>query len=252
MANRRVFRLVAFATLLTATVTTPAIHPAGAATQTFAAEADAKVVQGSPTTNFGTSASLDVNRTPLAESYVRFAVSGLTGSVQQATLRLFAFNGTKNGPGVYRSDPVWSETGINWNNRPARTSAKLTNKATIPANTWVDFDVTAVVTGNGTYSFNVVPDGKDDVQFNSKEATTNKPQLFITLSAPDTTPPNTVINSGPSGTVRADSVSFTFSATEANSTFECSLDGAPFVVCSSPKTYPGLSNGLHTFDVRAI
>ncbi len=251
MGNHRILRLVAFTALLTATVTVPIIHSAGAATQTVGAEADAKVVQGSPTTNFATS-SLDVARTPLIESYVRFTVSDLTGTVQQAKLRLFAFNGANKGPSVYRSDPVWSETGINWNNRPARTSARLANGGRVVANSWVDFDVTAVVTGKGTYSFNIATDGKDDVQFNSKEAATNKPQLFLTLSEPDLTPPNTVINSGPSGTVRADSVSFTFSASEAGSSFECSLDGAAFVVCSSPKTYPALGNGLHTFEVRAV
>ncbi|MGH8972545.1 MAG: DUF7594 domain-containing protein [Acidimicrobiia bacterium] len=248
--NRRVLRLVAFVALLGATVMVPVIQSAGAATQTFGAEADAKVVQGSPTTNFATS-SLDVSRTPVVESYVRFTVSNLTGVVQKATLRLFAFNGSNKGPGVYRSDPVWSETGINWNNRPVRTSGRLANGGRVTTNSWVDFDVTATVTGNGTYSFNVATDGKDDVQFNSREASTNKPQLFLTLSEPDLTPPDTVINSGPSGTVRADSVSFTFSATEAGSSFECSLDGAAFVVCSSPRTYPALSNAMHTFDVRA-
>jgi hypothetical protein len=251
MGNPRILRLVAFVTLLAATVTIPVINSAGAATATFAADADAKVVQGSPNTNFPTS-SLDVSRTPVVESYARFVVSDLKGVVQKATLRLFAFNGANKGPAVYRSDPVWSENAINWNNRPARITGKLANSGRVTNNTWAEFDVTAVVTGNGTYSFNLATDGKDDVQYNSRESATNRPQLFLTLSEPDLTPPNTVINSGPSGTVRADSVSFTFSSTEAGSTFECSLDGAAFVVCSSPKTYPGLGNGLHTFAVRAI
>jgi hypothetical protein len=67
----------------------------------------------------------------------------------------------------------------------------------------------------------------------------------------DTTPPDTVINSGPSGTVKTRDASFTFSSTEPSSTFECSRDGAAFSACSSPWEYTGLANGSHTFKVRA-
>jgi hypothetical protein len=72
------------------------------------------------------------------------------------------------------------------------------------------------------------------------------------FSTPDTTPPETIIDSGPSGTVGDASASFSFSSSEANSTFECSLDGAPFGSCESPKDYAGLVDGQHTFEVRAI
>src|SRR5262249_50668989 len=34
--------------------------------------------------------------------------------------------------------------------------------------------------------------------------------------------------------------------------FECSLDSAPFSVCSSPVTYSALADGSHTFRVRAV
>ena len=67
----------------------------------------------------------------------------------------------------------------------------------------------------------------------------------------DRTPPDTVIDSGPSGTVTATSASFAFHATEAGSTFRCSLDGASATSCSSPKGYSGLLNGPHTFSVTA-
>jgi len=77
---------------------------------------------------------------------------------------------------------------------------------------------------------------------------------FTTAAAPppaDTTPPETTIDSGPSGTVTDSSVSFAFSSSEAGSTFECSLDGAAYSACTSPKGYTNLSNGSHTFEVRA-
>ena len=69
----------------------------------------------------------------------------------------------------------------------------------------------------------------------------------------DTTPPDTTITSGPSGTVSATSASFSFSATET-STYTCSLDGAAFTACSSPKAYSGLAAGAHTLplDTRRL
>ena len=67
----------------------------------------------------------------------------------------------------------------------------------------------------------------------------------------DATAPETAIDSGPSGTVSAGSASFAFASNEANSTFECSLDGEAFAQCSSPKGYADLSDGSHTFQVSA-
>jgi hypothetical protein len=68
---------------------------------------------------------------------------------------------------------------------------------------------------------------------------------------PDTTPPDTSITIGPSGTIQTTDASFQFTSSEANSSFECRLDGAAFAVCASPRNYTGLSVGQHTFDVRA-
>jgi hypothetical protein len=66
--------------------------------------------------------------------------------------------------------------------------------------------------------------------------------------------PDTVIESSPSesATITTAAVSFGFSSTSAfTSTFECSLDSAAFAACSSLQSYPRLSNGRHTFAVRA-
>ena len=95
----------------------------------------------------------------------------------------------------------------------------------------------------GTYSFEV---RATDAAGNSDETSAKR-----TFSI-DTTLPNTTITSGPSGTLKSTSASFGFTSTESNSTFQCSLDGAAFTSCASPKSYTNLKNGPHTFKVRAI
>ena len=67
----------------------------------------------------------------------------------------------------------------------------------------------------------------------------------------DQTAPNTSIGSTPSDPTNATGATFTFSATETGSTFECELDGGGFSSCSSPESYAGLAEGSHTFKVRA-
>jgi hypothetical protein len=64
--------------------------------------------------------------------------------------------------------------------------------------------------------------------------------------------PDTSIDSGPQGTVAAQSVTFAFSASEATTGFECRLDGAAFGACNSPHSYAGLAQGPHAFEVRAL
>ncbi len=70
-------------------------------------------------------------------------------------------------------------------------------------------------------------------------------------SAPDTTPPETSIDASPSSPTQATAASFSFSSSEAGSSFQCKLDSAAWTGCSSPQSYSGLSVADHTFSVRA-
>jgi Right handed beta helix region/Bacterial TSP3 repeat len=98
---------------------------------------------------------------------------------------------------------------------------------------------------NGAHTFEVRatdPAGNTDPTPSSRSWT-----VLVT----DVTPPDTVIGSGPNGTVASDSASFTFTSSEADATFECRLDGGGWAACSSPQDYSGLANGSHSFGVRA-
>ena len=68
----------------------------------------------------------------------------------------------------------------------------------------------------------------------------------------DTVPPNTSITSAPSALSNDADPTFDLSATQAGSSFECSLDGAAFSSCPDPQTYSSLADGAHDFQVRAI
>jgi hypothetical protein len=64
--------------------------------------------------------------------------------------------------------------------------------------------------------------------------------------------PDTIIDSGPTGTTSSSTATFTFHSDDPFAGFECFLDGAALGACSSPSTYTGLADGSHTFDVQAI
>ena len=70
----------------------------------------------------------------------------------------------------------------------------------------------------------------------------------------DTVPPNTTITSTPAALSNTSTAVFVFSSTKpAGAVFETNLDGAGFVSNGTSTTisYPGLSDGAHTFQVRA-
>jgi hypothetical protein len=155
-----------------AIVTTPLV---------FLPAADARVAEAAPTTNYGTSTTLrtDGGSGPDVESYLRFSVSGVAGTVKSAKLRVYSFTGTIDGPAVYSTGNAWTEAGITWSNRPARTSGAADDKGSIGANTWVVYNVKPFVVGNGTYSFVLATSSSDGVDMYSREAFSLWPKLVV-------------------------------------------------------------------------
>lgn len=153
------------------------------ATLTFTTEADARVEQANPNENFGNGTTLraDGGEDPAIESFLRFTATGVEAAVQSAQLRLYVTeNDSRDGPAVYSTDPSWGEKEITWNNRPPRTSEAADNKDSIPPETWVEYDVTSLVTGNGTFSFVLAADSSDSTVFASRQSS-QPPQLVITV-----------------------------------------------------------------------
>lgn len=70
------------------------------------------------------------------------------------------------------------------------------------------------------------------------------------IAVPDTTPPQTTINSGPTSQTTNTSATFTFSANET-ATFACNFNNGGYSACTSPFTRTGLAVGSYNFAVRA-
>ncbi|MEX2255948.1 MAG: Ig-like domain-containing protein, partial [Acidimicrobiia bacterium] len=104
----------------------------------------------------------------------------------------------------------------------------------------VDLDTTALT------------DGSDyDLRAITTDLAGNPYTSAVVTVTVDNTVPNTTITANPADPTNATGASFSFTSTEAGGTFECRIDGGSWSACSSPKTYAGLGEGSHTFDVRA-
>jgi hypothetical protein len=101
---------------------------------------------------------------------------------------------------------------------------------------------------NGEYTFKLLP--------TDQATNAGAPVSFsweVDNSLADTTPPQTTIVAKPPDPSPAATVFFSYESNEAGSSFECALDGAGFSPCSPAGiSYPGLANGPHSFQVRAI
>lgn len=175
---------------------------------TFIAEADSRVPEAKPDINFGKDTVLYVDggaTTPDIESYIRFTVTGISGAVSSAQLRVYVTDATRNGPALYTTSNTWTETGITWNNRSARTSGTLEDKGALATSNWINYDVTKVITGNGTYSFILATDAADLLGLSSREGSA-APQLVVTLAdtpTPQSTASPTATTVQPTSTVVA-------------------------------------------------
>lgn len=238
------------------------------AEQVFTASGDAWLDQSAPATNKGTDSDLKVvskGSGQNARTLVRFTMPSLPAgcAVQSAILRVFAASATSGRTlQALRVTGSWTESAVNWSTHPATAGAAATASS---ATGWREWAVAAQVTASysaGSHHGFLLRDAAENAggveqKFNSREQSTNRPQLVLRLvaAAPtgpppaDTTAPTTTITSPVPG-ASATSVSITFTADEAGVAFACSLDGAAFAACTSPATRT-VAPGSHTFSVRA-
>jgi hypothetical protein len=160
----------------------------------FAPKHDAYVKSSSPTNNYGTSGSLrgKLGSSEIIHSYLKFEVTGLSGALVSAKLRLYVTDASPDGGSVYlvsnnykSSTTPWLETGLNWNNAPGISGTAVSTVGAVKIGQWVEFDVTSAIVGDGTYSFGLKNNNSDVVYYGSKESsgTSNDPQLVIQMNS---------------------------------------------------------------------
>ncbi len=116
---------------------------------------------------------------------------------------------------------------------------------------WNDADLAA---GDWSYDFDSVDFPADDsytVRVRARDAVGNTEAASSRTFAYDATAPQTTIDATPADPAGSADADFEFSANEAGSTFECRIDGGAWGACTSPESYASLSDGSHTFQVRA-
>jgi hypothetical protein len=141
--------------------------------------ADSYVLAARPNSNFGQSVKLQADGAPVARSYLRFNLQGLTDPVIKAQLWLFAGSGSSTGFQVNAvSDGSWTENGITYANAPA-PGTLIANSGPFARNAWKAVDVTALVQGNGAVNLALTVLNPTGMVFGSNQGL-NAPKLVIT------------------------------------------------------------------------
>jgi hypothetical protein len=231
---------------------------AHAATATFTATGDAFVNRASPTKKSGSAKDLDVLASATGErrSFIRFNVTGINGTVTQATLRAFP----TTTPFAYNTRSVggaWDEASLTWNNQPPIGS--IIGSSSKGADGWTSADVTPLVSGNGQVDVALTTTSTQTVTLQSSE-TARPPQLVlnyvppppVTLTSPsngsvtsDTTP----VFSGAAGNAPEDSSTVTvavYSGTSATGLPVQTLQATRSGTSWSVESLIGLGDGTYT------
>ncbi|WNG14531.1 Ig-like domain-containing protein [Cystobacter fuscus] len=148
------------------------------------------------------------------------------------------------------------------------TTQRPTFEGTAEANSTVIVSVDGQVIGRTTADSSgkwwlpsiLLADGPHTVSATSQDAAGNRSDATSVPFTIDAKPPETVIDTGPASNSTTGTANFTFTGTSATSgihSFDCSLNGSPFIKCADANTrkgayaYTNLPEGRYTFRVRA-
>ncbi len=170
------------------------------------AVADAYVRDGSSAgTNFGSVTGLPVKKDGTGfsrEAYFKFDLHGVRLTPDSAKLRLYCTGGNTTAAttqwALYKiNSNSWTETGINWNNKPT-TGTLVASRQGQTAAGFVDWDISSLMAGIGPDSLltlrliSTVTGSTTDASFTSKEGSVERrPAILLKYNHP----PSVTINS---------------------------------------------------------
>jgi PKD repeat protein len=146
----------------------------------YRATADGKVSSSKPAVNYGFAPDLRVRSgaTGSWRSFLRFEVAGATRPVARAVLRLYVDDGSPDGGAVHAVSSPWSEGGVTWGTAPPLDGAPLASLGPVATGQWVEADLTALVSGNGSYAFGIANASDNSAYYSSREGA-HPPELVI-------------------------------------------------------------------------
>lgn len=134
---------------------------------------------------------IDLESESEQRTLLRFDVRGLTPPVEEALLVLTCVSDVASPGGwggtVWTASGPWEETAVTWENQPTLVESVWSLSSRISCasqDTLIEYDVTSVVRGNGTYDFMLTSSSSDGMTFHSQEATSGEPLLAINPPPP--------------------------------------------------------------------
>jgi hypothetical protein len=147
----------------------------------FSATGDAYVSSVRPSVILGSSPVLRIASRPKIRSYLAFSLSGISGSVTAATLRLWSDTADLRGAAVHAVDGRWDEASLTYSTAPAFGKA-VALTGVVAAKAWISVDVTPLVTGDGLVTMVLTQVGSGSGQYDSREGV-HPPELVVKTSA---------------------------------------------------------------------
>jgi len=149
---------------------------------------DARVKLTDPGRNFGDRTTLRVDAGRF-ETYLKFSVTGLSGAVTRALIRLYVVDGGTHGGSIHvvsnnfkGTTSSWHEGTLTFSNAPGIDGPALSTLGQVNTGEFVEFDVTSAIGGDGVYNFGLKPGSTNRVDYSSKEGDF-PPQLIIETKA---------------------------------------------------------------------
>ncbi len=172
------------------TVTTPG-GGGGGQVLTFNPTDDTQANASSPSSEYGSLTTFRARSgSPTYNGYLKFNVTGLTGAVARATLRLFVADDSPDGGSLYSisndyagTSTPWLEGDLNWSNAPLLSGTPIATAGAVPLNTWIELNVTSAISGNGVFSFGLSSNSTNSVYYTSKEQSGYASQLVVETSS---------------------------------------------------------------------
>jgi chitodextrinase len=147
---------------------------------------DATVLKSTPTSKNGATATLGADSSPVENFLTKFAVTGTAGKrIDKAVLRLYGSDPSNSG-GAFRAttNTSWTESTVTWATAPVADGVSLGSVAGVTVGKWVDVDLAPLVKGDGTYSIRASSTSTDGVEYSSRNASTNRPEVVLTVTTP--------------------------------------------------------------------